>query len=238
MLALVVLGACSGGSGAKSAKVRLEEPVAAAVANRPAEARHDSILAWAQRHGGWAGASRVEREREIERRLAGRRIHVRTMGNVRVHYDETFTKARSRLSDVDLLTLLVLDDMIHQPEVVRELLRQAELDRRDPTAEYGGLLDERGATLYPPHAGERPGDFAFVSSKTMMAESEQALAHYHFHAQALENGELAGPSAGDLAYAKRCGQHCIVFTSVRRGRLDADVYFPDGVVVDLGEVGE
>lgn len=214
----------------------MDEPVAVEVANRPEEARHGPILAWARIHAAWADAPRAEREREIERRLEDRRIHARTMGNVRVHYEEAFARARTRLSDVDLLTLLVLDDVIHRPEVVRELQREAELDRLDPTAEYGGLLDGRGATLYPPHAGERPGDFAFVASTTMMAESKRALAHYHFHAQVVENAELAGPSAGDLDYAKRFRQHCIVFTSVARGRLDADVYFPDGVVVDLGEV--
>lgn len=238
VLALALLGACAAGGGPAPVESRVEAPVSPAVANRPEEPRHGPILAWARAHSAWADASRARREQELTRRLADRRIHVRSMGNVRVHYSETFARARSRLSDVDLLTLLVLDEVIHQPSVVQELRREAEMDRRDPTAEYGGLLDERGATLYPPHAGERPGDFAFVASTTMMKESAGALAHYHFHAQAEENAELAGPSAGDLDYAKRFGQHCIVFTSVGRGRLDADVYFPDGVVVDLGEVGE
>ena len=42
----------------------------------------------------------------------------------------------------------------------------------------------------------------------------------------------------DLAYAARYGRSCVVFTSVSGGVLNADLYFPDGVVLDLGEVRE
>jgi len=205
------------------------------------EPRHEPVLRWvASRYDPalTANTPRVELVRAIEQRLTGRRFHDRTEGNVRVRYNESFALAKGRLSNLDLITLLVLDSVAREPEVVKELLRQAALDRKDPTTEYGGVLSERGATLFPPHAGERPGDHAFVASSTMMAASEDALAHYHFHAQAEENAEYAGPSAGDLDYARRFQRHCIVFTSVGRGRLDVDVYFPSGVVVDLGEVRE
>lgn len=207
----------------------------------PAEPRHEPVLRWvAARYDPalTARTPRAELVRSIEQRLTGRRFHDRTEGNVRVRFNESFSLAKGRLSNLDLITLLVLDSVVRESEVVKELLRQAALDRKDPTTEYGGVLSERGATLFPPHAGERPGDHAFVASSTMMAASEDALAHYHFHAQAEENAEYAGPSAGDLDYAQRFQRHCVVFTSVGRGRLDVDVYFPNGMVVDLGEVRE
>lgn len=205
------------------------------------EPRHGPVLGWVRsRYDATLTQEtpRAELVRLIEQRLTGRRFHERREGNVRVRYSESFTLAKDRLPNLDLLTLIVLDRVAREPEVVKELLRQAALDRKDPTTEYGGVLSERGATLFPPHAGERPGDHAFVASSTMMAASEDALAHYHFHAQAEENAEYAGPSAGDLDYARRMQRHCIVFTSVGRGRLDMDVYFPSGVVVGLGEVRE
>lgn len=236
---VLVLGACAN----KPTRVTsggASEPVAGVpdeIAKRPAEARHEPILRWAGR-GSWLNSSRSQREAELEHRLAGRRHFARQAGNVRAHYDESFAHARRSLSDADLLTLIVLDDAVRDPKVVRELLVQTELDRLDKATEYGGVLDGRGATLYPPHAGERPGDHAFVASQTMMESSAEVLAHYHFHAQAEDNAEYAGPSAGDLEYAARFGRHCIVFTSVGRGRLNMDVYFPDGVVVDMGEILE
>jgi hypothetical protein len=153
-----------------------------------------------------------------------------------VKYSESFAEGEERLSKEDLLTLLAIDDAIHRPTTIGDLVRQVELDRKDQSTEYGGVLDGHGATLFVPDEGEAGLDRAFIAPRAMF--QVEALAHFHFHAQAVENAEYAGPSAGDLEYAARFDRVCVVFTSVGRGKLDADVYFPSGVVVDLGEIGK
>ena len=180
--------------------------------------------------------TREQCEGEISRRLACRRIDPRREGNVRVHYSESFSEARASLSRDDLLCLLTIDELIRGPGVAGELLRQAKVDREDRSREYGGVLDAGGVTAFASDEGESGADRAFVAPRAMF--EVDAVAHYHFHAQAENNSEYAGPSAGDLEYAARFGRVCVVFTSVSRSKLDADVYFPSGVVVDLGEVGE
>ena len=70
----------------------------------------------------------------------------------------------------------------------------------------------------------------------MIEQGDRSLAHYHFHAQEPRNSSYAGPSPADLAYAARLGRTCLVFTSVGSDTLNADLYQPDGVVLDLGEL--
>ncbi len=92
------------------------------------------------------------------------------------------------------------------------------------------------AILYPPRPGSRRGDHEFVASTDMILQSDDALAHYHFHVQEPRNSEYAGPSANDLAYSARYGRSCLVLTSVASGVMDVDFYQPDGAVIDLGEI--
>lgn len=95
---------------------------------------------------------------------------------------------------------------------------------------------EATAVLYAPRPGQRMGDERFVASDDMLAASDCAIAHYHFHAQRVRNKEYAGPSGGDLQYAARYGRSCLVLTSVGEGVLGVDYYQPNGVVIDLGEI--
>ena len=47
---------------------------------------------------------------------------------------------------------------------------------------------------------------------------------------------LGFTSTSSFDYAAKFGRACVVFTGISRDLLDADAYFPSGVVVDLGEV--
>lgn len=76
----------------------------------------------------------------------------------------------------------------------------------------------------------------FIASEDLIASSDLALSHYHFHVQKVQNREYAGPSEGDLDYAARLGRVCVVLTSLSEGVLNADAYFPGGYVIDLGEI--
>ncbi|MCW5777026.1 MAG: hypothetical protein KIS87_11355 [Phycisphaeraceae bacterium] len=206
--------------------LRHAEPIRWATANRPE----------------WIAAGRGELLSEVRSRLADRR-HYR-----RVKDDTDFTKPHpdrladweERLTWADLLTILVIYDALADERVCRELFRQADLDRDDGTTEYGGIVEAEGqrvrAVLFVPRASQRRHDREFVASQDMIDASDRALAHYHFHAQKARNREFAGPSMPDLVTAARLGRTSLVFTSIDRDLLNADLYQPDGVLIDLGEV--
>ncbi|MBZ0172669.1 MAG: hypothetical protein K8E66_09845, partial [Phycisphaerales bacterium] len=147
----------------------------------------------------------------------------------------------------DLLGAAVIDDAVRAPGVAGALLQQAVLDRDDRKTEYGGVLEAVSAAdgrvggyrvvLFPPRPRDRVHDERFVASRDMLDYSDRALAHYHLQVQRDKNYKYAGPSGGDFRYARLSGRNCVVFTSVGKDRLGVDYYQPDGVVIDLGEIG-
>lgn len=162
-----------------------------------------------------------------------------------------------KLSWADLLTIAVFNEALRPssteggqpaaaPGIADVLWAQAEQDRADTSTEFGGLLawteaaaggssvGRWKATLYPPRATQRFGDERFVASDDMLADGGRALAHYHFHAQRLDNADYAGPGPGDELYATEQGRACLVFTPLRRGTLAVSYYQPGSVVVELG----
>lgn len=184
-----------------------------------------------------------------------------------------------RLAWGDVLTILVIDEAIRDRRVVESLFEQAAADRADTSGEYGGLLfatestpmsaavgtnpmkpkwDDAGSAGfmvkgYSARPAQRVNDRTFVAPDDMfVAEGAggRALAHYHFHAQSVNNADYAGPGFGDHEYAATHGRACLVFTSVRPGVLNVDYYQRpgrvstdgstatpgNGVQIDLGEV--
>ncbi|MBS0188079.1 MAG: hypothetical protein JSS51_08415 [Planctomycetes bacterium] len=155
-----------------------------------------------------------------------------------------------QLSWGDLLTISLLDRAVRQKGFVERMFVYVDLDREDKTTEYGGLIlttqnvaDGAGAGsdpgkivawLFPPRPGQRPNDTEFVAPEEMILSSDRAIAHFHFHVHRPRNGDVAGPSGGDLAYAAHQGRNCMVFTSVSTDDLDVDYYQPNGAVIDLG----
>lgn len=210
--------------------------------------RHLEAIRWASQHRPeLVSLSREELLSEAQRRLAGRQHHRRTPQRGEERIPDRLSDWQDQLSWGDLLTMLVLDEAVREPRVVESLLEQAERDRRDRSAEYGGLIRaQRGpdgiggptfiAVLYPPRPGDRRGDHEFVAPRDMIDQSAHALAHYHFHAQEPRNSAYAGPSPADMAYAARFGRACLVFTSVSTSALNVDYYQPDGAVIDLGTI--
>jgi hypothetical protein len=212
--------------------------------------RHLEPIRWASVHQPqWLQQSRDQLLTELRTRLKGRKVYRRTADS-----HEKWTPAPEGLADneakltwADLISILVLDDALHDPNVARALFAQTEMDREDRTAEYGGLIKAApdvapvgtppwNAVLYPPRPGNRRGDREFVASSDMISQGDRATAHYHFHVQERRNSDYAGPSHGDMNYAARMGRTCLVFTSVDSDALDADLYQPDGVVLDLGVI--
>ena len=207
--------------------------------------RHLEPIRWTSvHHPGWLTASRQELLSELAQRLERRETHRR-----RIRENQNWRPSPEKLSDwasklswADVLAILVIDDAIHERALVNALFAQAGMDYEDRSAEYGGVIRAYSggtgaeAVLYAPRPGSRRGDHEFVASSDMINQSDDALAHYHFHVQEPRNSEYAGPSANDLAYAARYGRSCLVLTSVASGVMDVDFYQPDGAVIDLGEI--
>ncbi|MBL4699146.1 MAG: hypothetical protein JKX70_09970 [Phycisphaerales bacterium] len=141
----------------------------------------------------------------------------------------------------DLLTILVVDDALAQRSVVDQVFQQRTLDKKDTTTEYGGVIEydaETGyrAVLYRPRSRDRVNDKRFVASDDMFRFSDRSLIHYHLHANKRNNNKFAGPSLADLINAGQSGRTNLVFTSLGKDDLNVDVYFPNGVVIDLGQI--
>ncbi len=190
----------------------------------------------------WVRATREELYSEARSRMQGREIHERAVG---VDYTKQTTERLDRQEGTlcwgDLLAMLVLDEAAKEGALRQALFSQIAMDRADTTTEYGGMVSASASdgflvTMYPPRPSNRLGDRKFVASDDLIAASDRAFAHYHFHVQKSQNREYAGPSEGDLDYAARLGRMCIVLTSLNDETLNIDAYFPGGYVVDMGQL--
>lgn len=213
--------------------------------------RHAEAVRWtAARVPERLGKSRAELLAELHRRLDGRQIRVRTKENVPgdPKIREKLDQVQDTLGWADLVVILALEQIIREPGMVRTMFQQAELDRRDESTEYGGLIvapsaGKEGdapfgyvARLFPPQAGQRQSDTSFVASDDLIRSSDRALAQYHFHVQKVRNSEFAGPSPEDRAFASKFGRNCLVLTSVNTEELNVDYYHAGDVVLDLGTI--
>ncbi len=177
----------------------------------------------------------------LQQRLRGAQHASRGAGdigsaNIRATPDRLADHA-NRLSWADLLVLDALLDALADPALVASLFDQAERDRQDTTTEHGGVLvwSETGAVVARAYAPMlRRHDQEYLASDACIEAMYAGLAHYHFHAQHYDNALWAGPGGGDLRFADNLHAHCVVFTFIDRDTLNADAYFPGGIVVDLG----
>jgi len=207
--------------------------------------RHLEALRWAAHNrSDWLGLSREDLDAQLTSRLASR-VHTKRVGDFIRLRSEKLDTWRDDMAWADYLTALVIDDAVGSERVRSALFTQVETDRLDTTTEYGGIVrisirpEETAiyvAADYPPKPVMRENDTSFVASPEMFREGTQALAHYHFHAQKFNNSKYAGPSLGDMNYAARYGRACLVFTSLDENTLGVDLYQPDGVVIDLGQI--
>lgn len=207
------------------------------------ELRHLEPVRWAGQHRSeWLTASRQELLEELGSRVSGRQVYSRTkaiegLANANA---ERLSTERDRVVWGDALAMLVIDEALADPGVRAAILEAAEVDHNDSSTEHGGMLwadaDGFHAQAFLPRGTAAPDDRRFTAPREMIDYSSAALAHYHFHVADWRNRDYAGPSPGDMDYAERFGRACVVFSGLSRGVLDADVYFPGGVVVDLGEV--
>lgn len=205
--------------------------------------RHLEAIRWAgQEQAEWLAASREQLLSALAQRLRGRQLYARTeaiRGTANANAERLAT-ARDGLVWGDALVLLVIDRALADEDVRSAVFEGADKDNRDRRTEHGGTLwtDAGGFHVQPfsPRGTATPDDRRFVAPREMIDFSSAALAHFHYHVTAWRNRAYSGPSPADLDYAARFGRACAVFTGITPGVLDVDVYFPNGTVVDLGEV--
>jgi hypothetical protein len=205
--------------------------------------RHLEPVRWAGRHrAAWLVADRETLLSQLAGRLKGRQLYPRTMairGLANANAERLATE-RDNLEWGDVLTLLVIDEALADAGVRSSVFSAAKLDHDDVATEHGGTIwadaDGFHAQSFVPRGSATPDDRRFVAPREMIDYSGAALAHFHFHVTDWRNRDYAGPSPGDLDFATRFGRACVVFTGLSRGLLNADVYFPNGSVIDLGEV--
>lgn len=209
--------------------------------------RHAEPVRWASIHRpAWAAMSRAELLSTLEQRLDGRARHMRTaeMGPQRPAAKERLRDWDSSIAWGDALAILVIDEALRRPDLGRRLWQQVEVDRRDETTEYGGVIEAVGSpdpdafrlVLFRPRARDRTDDQRFVASDDLIAYADRSVAVFHQHVQKARNARYAGPSDGDLDHARRSGRSCLVFTSINADHLNADYYQPNGAVIDLGDI--
>ncbi len=188
------------------------------------------------------GVDRDGLYRELQTRLSTRKMHGRVgvQDSGQSWAEENLESHRGKLTWADLLTVLVIDDAMSDATLRGQLWEQIQRDLKDTSTELGGLVElsaagKYEAVLYPPRATARRGDDEYVAPAEMFKSGPMALAHYHFHAQRINNRTYAGPGPGDEMFATTHGRANIVITPVGEKRFNVDYYQGDGVVVDLGE---
>jgi len=206
--------------------------------------RHLESIRWAdQNRPAWLKLDHDSLYGVVSERMSTRVHHKRKHQKGEPRRMERVSDWANELEWIDLLTILVVDDSLENPVVVDQIFRQRALDKKDTSTEYGGVIEVDGdtgfrAVLYRPRSRDRINDKRFVASGDMFLFSDRSLAHYHFHVNNRNNTQYAGPSTADLFHTNQAGRTSLVFTSLGKHELNVDLYQPDGVVIDLGQLVE
>ena len=153
---------------------------------------------------------------------------------------ENLAMQRDEVRWIDLLAASMALRMLEDPKVRARLFDMADRDQQDRRTEYGGVVridDSGGWEVVEVRPRTTGSDLRFEAPQELFDQGYTALFHFHMHAQEYENGSYAGPHMGDFAYAGATRANCLVFSFVRRDRLNADFYRHGPVVIDLGTVG-
>ncbi len=204
--------------------------------------RHIEPVRWVNEHRSqWLSLSRDDLYALLSSRLRDRTVHKRKSERGEPPRLERLGDWSNQMSWGDLLTVLVLDESLLDQEMQTQIFTHRTLDKQDTSTEYGGVIesaegDDWRAILFRPRQRDRLSDVRFVASDDMFRFSDRSLAHYHFHANDRNSSRFAGPSMQDLQNALNSQRTSVVFTSLDSTELNVDVYFGNGVVIDLGTI--
>ncbi len=187
----------------------------------------------------WFAESQQGLMSRLEAALEGRRKYIRpSASSAGRRAPESVITWREQMSWGDALLCMIAAEAVRDSRLGPMLFRQSEQDRADTSTEYGGVIDGApdglGVRMFTPRPAQRFGDRRFVAPAEMVEQGCDAIFHYHLHCTSADNSDYAGPSDDDIAYARRQGRACLVFTCVSRESMNVDYYQGDGVVIDLG----
>lgn len=162
--------------------------------------------------------------------------HVSNDSDRRDRYDESFWGQVDKLSMADLWNIYLLVEMFSRPRDQVNWWLFAEGDLKDINSAWGGLIFYRNgqgeAYLYlNPDAGD---DMNYVPTTRTLTDARDAMCRYVCHFEKVENADRAGPTAQELADAKRMNYYGVALTRTGPKTFCAHYYNPDGVVVSLG----
>lgn len=204
--------------------------------------RHLEPVRWvSENESQWLALSSEELYAVLNARLRDRTVHKRKSEGGEPPRLERLGDWVQQMSWGDLLTVLVVDEALSSTSVRNQLFTQRELDKQDSSTEYGGVIEtgpetQWRAVLYRPRQRDRLSDVRFVASDDMFRFSDRSLLHYHFHVNDRNNARYAGPSLQDLQNSNYSQRTSMVLTSLGSDELNVDVFFGNGVVIDLGKI--
>lgn len=179
--------------------------------------------------------------RRVDTHLESTKRHIasRSFDGWEGEFNQRLFEHRDDLTWGDLAAMLIAIRAMQVPEVRTHLFDYADRDHEDRTSEYGGIirLDAQNRfeiREFPPQY--RMGDIRFNAPQAMFDAGYTGIFHFHFHAQAYQNADYAGPGMGDLQYAESTRANCLVLTFVSRSKLNVDYYRHGRIIVDLGEI--
>jgi len=150
-----------------------------------------------------------------------------------------FDKNLGRLTHADLWNILLVQEMLARPDVLRGLNNAVRDDRADTATAWGGLIRyvngraEMVRYKAPAEAGQ--SDFRHAFNAAAVEAGTDALARFQFHFEHPDNVLRAGPTASDLADAATHNAYGIIVTSIRNDTACCVHYYnPQGVIVSLG----
>lgn len=150
---------------------------------------------------------------------------------------DSFAANHGRLSQGDLWTIYLVQEMLSRPRTQAGLMKVAQKDREDTNSAWGGLIMYRSgvadAMLYP--AADGPAnDETYVPNARFEEDSIDAICRFCTRFEKAENSLRAGPNTQELQAARRSGMRGLIITSVSSSTFCVHFYNDQGVVISLG----
>ncbi|MDZ4830559.1 MAG: hypothetical protein SGJ09_10235 [Phycisphaerae bacterium] len=155
------------------------------------------------------------------------------------YFSERLQSQQTKLTFGDRLAMALAVEALRSPELRAHLFECADRDLADRSTEYGGVVgvDAKGRFEFVEYPSRtRANDARYEAPQELMDSLYTGLFHTHFHAQAYDNRQYAGPHMGDFQFADATRANCLVFAYIDSSRLNVDYYRYGRVVVDLGTI--
>ncbi len=183
-------------------------------------------------------SSRIELVEWIAAQLAGVK-HTKRIALYRGALDdraEDFASQADLLSYSDLIRVQWVLETLPLASCQTRISQLIAIDAAEEMSEIGGLcFREDQRVVFQEYApARRESNLQFVESPLMIRDGWFALARWHGHVIAGQEGELCGPGIDDLKLAQEKQAPMIIISIVRKNVFNVDYLSDAGLVIDLG----